>query len=182
MSILITIKKLVFCALIGSLVSCGSDTGAGAGNLEATSIIGNWQTGCNVNPDPGDYESIIKIKINQNTIELITEYYGNSNNDCSQISEVNRHTHPYTISGNKIITTDAVAIFLTFHDPIDVTGANNINLCQLNSWVIGVEKDVLNRVCIPGFNFNAGEELVFSLSSNTLSLTDSFNNTITTTK
>lgn len=175
------INKLILLASMGSLLSCGSDKAATTLSGE-TSILGNWKTSCTINTEVGVYESIQRININSDSVEIITEYYGHGNNDCSVITEINKHAHPYNIVGNKLMLDGGTSINFTFYVPGDVAGFNSISLCEFNNWQVGVEKSVLNKNCIPEYDFSGTDEITYSLTGNALSLTDSFNNTITTTK
>lgn len=181
MTMIKNINKALLLTAMGCLLSCGGGGSSGAASSE-TSVIGSWNTGCIVDTDPNVYESIVKFNITSTTIEIISEYYGHSANNCNTISEINRHIHPYTTSGNRFNVTGGTLIEFTFYDPSDITDINLANLCQFNNWQLGVSKSVLGQTCSAFYDFSANDHIDYSLSGNTLTLTDSSNNTVTATK
>lgn len=165
------------------LASCGSGESASSiGQGGDMTLIGNWKTECNIDTEAGVYESIQKVKINESTIEIIVEYYGHSNNSCSQLSEINRHIHPYQKIGNQLVLGEATSVGIIFHVASDVVNFNAISLCEFNNWQVGVEKEVVNKNCIPEYDFTAGSDIDYSLNGSVLTMTDDHNNTISTTR
>ena len=176
------IHALTLTAALVLVTSCGRDSASRPATINETSIIGNWTTGCNVNNANGVYESIQKVRITQNAVQIITTYYGHSNNDCSQVSEIDMHIHPYAVSGNYINLSNANTVKITFYDPLEVADVNTANLCQFSNWQVGVEKDVLTKTCIADYDFEAAEQLTYQFNGAVLLITDSHGNTINTTK
>lgn len=164
------------------LTSCGGESSNPMAQTQGASIIGNWVTECHIDTGNGVYENIQKVKINENSIEIIIEYYGHSNNNCSQLSEINRHIHPYQKIGNQLILGEATSVGIIFHDASDVVNFNTISLCEFNNWQVGVEKEVVSKNCIPDFDFTASAEIDFLLNDSILTMTDDHNNTISTTR
>lgn len=181
MTLIKNINKALLLTVMSSLLSCGGGGSSGTSSAE-TSVIGSWNTGCIVDTDPNVYESIVKFNITSTTIEIISEYYGHAANNCNTISEINRHIHPYTTSGNRFMMSGGTLIDFTFHDPTDITDINVANLCQFNNWQLGVSKSVLGQTCSALYDFSANDQITFAASGNTITLTDSSNNTVTATK